>query len=70
MNEYKGLNTTRQRFKHIVWTYAMRRMLVLVGQAMFYKEPILLVGETGLEIYMYFLHFLYLYYLCKFIFLL
>ncbi|KAL4232858.1 AAA ATPase midasin [Mactra antiquata] len=34
-------------FNHIVWTYSMRRLAVLIGQAIQYKEPILLVGETG-----------------------
>ncbi|OON20006.1 hypothetical protein X801_04118 [Opisthorchis viverrini] len=33
-------------FEHVVWTRDMRRMLVLVGNALKYKEPILLVGET------------------------
>ncbi|KER24406.1 hypothetical protein T265_07921 [Opisthorchis viverrini] len=34
-------------FEHVVWTRDMRRMLVLVGNALKYKEPILLVGETS-----------------------
>ena len=34
-------------FKHVVWTYNMRRMAVLVGQALKFGEPVLLVGETG-----------------------
>ncbi|VUZ42061.1 unnamed protein product, partial [Hymenolepis diminuta] len=34
-------------FDHIVWTRDMRRLLVLVGNALKYNEPILLVGETG-----------------------
>lgn len=34
-------------FCHIVWTYSMRRLAVLIGQAIRYKEPVLLVGETG-----------------------
>lgn len=31
----------------VVWTKAMRRLAVLVEQAMKYNEPLLLVGETG-----------------------
>ncbi|GAB6026519.1 hypothetical protein CHUAL_012942 [Chamberlinius hualienensis] len=34
-------------FKHVVWTYQMRRLAVLVGQALEFGEPVLLVGETG-----------------------
>ncbi|XP_013402851.2 midasin-like [Lingula anatina] len=34
-------------FRHIVWTYGMRRMAVLVGTALQFGEPVLLVGETG-----------------------
>jgi len=32
---------------HIVWTKAMQRLMVLVGRALLFKEPVLLVGETG-----------------------
>ena len=34
-------------FEHVVWTYSMRRLAVLVGQAVKFKEPVLLVGDTG-----------------------
>lgn len=34
-------------FDHIVWTYHMRRMAVLVKKSCEFKEPVLLVGETG-----------------------
>ena len=34
-------------FRHVVWTYGMRRMAVLVGQALKFGEPVLLVGDTG-----------------------
>ncbi|KAL6259527.1 hypothetical protein P5V15_009444 [Pogonomyrmex californicus] len=34
-------------FNHIVWTYHMRRMAVLVKKSCQFKEPVLLVGETG-----------------------
>ena len=43
----KEPDATVQSFKHIVWTFHMRRMAVLVGQALKFEEPILLVGETG-----------------------
>lgn len=36
-----------ESFEHVVWTYNMRRLAVLIGQAIKYQEPILLVGETG-----------------------
>ena len=41
------LSQSAEGFQHIVWTSSMRRMAVLIGQAVEYKEPILLVGETG-----------------------
>ena len=31
----------------LAWTFDMRRMCVLVGQAWKFQEPVLLVGETG-----------------------
>lgn len=34
-------------FGHVVWTYHMRRMAVLVMKSCQFKEPVLLVGETG-----------------------
>ena len=34
-------------FEHVVWTYSMRRMAVLLFQALAFNEPVLLVGETG-----------------------
>lgn len=36
-------------FKHIVWTQGMRRLAVLVGRALEFGEPVLLVGETGYD---------------------
>lgn len=41
------LGQSADGFHHIVWTYSMRRLAVLIGQAIRYKEPVLLVGETG-----------------------
>ena len=38
---------TQPGFEHLVWTYALRRLAVLVGQAMRFVEPVLLVGDTG-----------------------
>ncbi|XP_040203696.1 LOW QUALITY PROTEIN: midasin [Rana temporaria] len=38
---------TDENFSHIVWTQAMRRLAVLVGRALEFGEPILLVGDTG-----------------------
>ncbi|KAJ8930712.1 hypothetical protein NQ314_016477 [Rhamnusium bicolor] len=35
------------RYKNIVWTYNMRQLAVLVAKALEFKEPVLLVGETG-----------------------
>ncbi|KYM78871.1 Midasin [Atta colombica] len=34
-------------FGHIVWTYHMRRIAVLMKKSCQFKEPVLLVGETG-----------------------
>ena len=34
-------------FEHVVWTRGMRRLAVLIGQAIEFGEPILLVGDTG-----------------------
>ncbi|CAK9810772.1 MDN1 [Anthophora quadrimaculata] len=34
-------------FEHIVWTFQMRKMAVLLSKACDFKEPVLLIGETG-----------------------
>uniref|UniRef100_A0A8C3A4E5 Midasin n=1 Tax=Cyclopterus lumpus TaxID=8103 RepID=A0A8C3A4E5_CYCLU len=34
-------------FRHVVWTYSMRRLAVLVGRALRFGESVLLVGDTG-----------------------
>ena len=47
------LGQSADGFHHIVWTYNMRRQAVLIGQAIRYKEPVLLVGETGYNFYLY-----------------
>lgn len=41
------LEETMHDFKHIVWTFTMRRLAVLIGQCILYNEPVLLVGDTG-----------------------
>ncbi|CAH1229365.1 MDN1 [Branchiostoma lanceolatum] len=38
---------TPDGFSHVVWTYNMRRLAVLIGQALKFGEAVLLVGETG-----------------------
>jgi midasin len=37
----------RHLYQNIVWTYNMRQLAVLVAKAFQFKEPVLLVGETG-----------------------
>ncbi|XP_033336576.2 midasin [Megalopta genalis] len=34
-------------FEHIVWTFQMRKMAVLLTKACDFREPVLLIGETG-----------------------
>uniref|UniRef100_A0A8D2MCK3 Midasin n=1 Tax=Zonotrichia albicollis TaxID=44394 RepID=A0A8D2MCK3_ZONAL len=34
-------------FSHVVWTQGMRRLAILVGRALEFGEPVLLVGDTG-----------------------
>ena len=41
------LSKSADGFQHIFWTNSMRRLAVLIGQAVKYREPVLLVGETG-----------------------
>ncbi|XP_034383471.1 midasin isoform X3 [Cyclopterus lumpus] len=36
-----------EEFRHVVWTYSMRRLAVLVGRALRFGESVLLVGDTG-----------------------
>uniref|UniRef100_A0A8C5QIK7 Midasin n=1 Tax=Leptobrachium leishanense TaxID=445787 RepID=A0A8C5QIK7_9ANUR len=36
-----------EKFSHIVWTQGLRRLAILVGRALEFGEPILLVGDTG-----------------------
>uniref|UniRef100_A0A3Q3JWH6 Midasin n=1 Tax=Monopterus albus TaxID=43700 RepID=A0A3Q3JWH6_MONAL len=36
-----------KEFRHIVWTYGMRRLAVLVGRALRFGESVLLIGDTG-----------------------
>ncbi|GBP23274.1 Midasin [Eumeta japonica] len=41
------LNTKIEGFSHLVWTYNMRRLAVLIAKSFIFTEPVLLVGETG-----------------------
>ncbi|EFA84854.1 type A von Willebrand factor domain-containing protein [Heterostelium album PN500] len=43
----KDLPPTMGYLEKIVWTGSMKRLFTLVGQCLRFKEPILLVGETG-----------------------
>ncbi|XP_034018727.1 midasin-like [Thalassophryne amazonica] len=36
-----------EEFRHVVWTWGMRRLAVLVGRALRFGESVLLVGDTG-----------------------
>lgn len=36
-----------EEFRHVVWTYGMRRLAVLAGRALRFGESVLLVGDTG-----------------------
>lgn len=42
-------NIEKHKFQYpkIVWTFNMRRLGVLTAKALEFKEPVLLVGETG-----------------------
>ncbi|XP_077018521.1 midasin isoform X2 [Tamandua tetradactyla] len=41
------LSILESKFSHIVWTEDMRRLAMLVGRALEFGEPVLLVGDTG-----------------------
>lgn len=41
------VNNQLEEFSHVVWTYNMRRLAVLIAKAFTFNEPVLLVGETG-----------------------
>ncbi|XP_072355863.1 midasin [Scyliorhinus torazame] len=48
MNMWSGMKVpVPDYFRHFVWTYAMRRLAILVGQALQFGEAVLIVGETG-----------------------
>ena len=36
-----------EQFGHLVWTQDLKRLAVLLGRAVEFDEPVLLVGETG-----------------------
>ncbi|KAM5286744.1 midasin isoform 2-T2 [Hipposideros larvatus] len=41
------ISTLESKFSHVVWTESMRRLALLVGRALEFGEPVLLVGDTG-----------------------
>lgn len=41
------IHQNEDKHQNIVWTYNMRQLAVLTAKAMHFKEPVLLVGETG-----------------------
>ncbi|XP_066110370.1 midasin isoform X3 [Saccopteryx bilineata] len=41
------ISTLESKVSHVVWTESMRRLAVLVGRALEFSEPVLLVGDTG-----------------------
>ncbi|XP_013162741.1 PREDICTED: midasin-like [Papilio xuthus] len=41
------INNNFNEFSHVVWTFNMRRLAVLIAKAFIFDEPVLLVGETG-----------------------
>lgn len=41
------LNSNISEHNHIVWTFNMRRLAVLIAKSFAFNEPVLLVGETG-----------------------
>ncbi|CAB4002946.1 midasin isoform X1 [Paramuricea clavata] len=41
------INNCPEEFGHVVFTYNMRRLAVLIARALQFNEPVLLVGETG-----------------------
>lgn len=40
-----------EEFRHVVWTHGMRRLAVLVGRALKFNESVLLVGDTGYDVF-------------------
>ncbi|XP_050309360.1 midasin [Anthonomus grandis grandis] len=41
------LENNSSKYPNIVWTFNMRKLAVLTAKALEFKEPVLLVGETG-----------------------
>ncbi|XP_060119521.1 midasin-like [Heteronotia binoei] len=46
-DEFTGKSVMDDQFGHVVWTRRMTRLAVLVGRALEFGEPVLLVGDTG-----------------------
>ena len=45
--EFLQSPATASKYPALAWTWDMRRLAVLVQHAWSFKEPVLLVGETG-----------------------
>lgn len=43
----KVLNNKLKDYSHVVWTFNMRRLAVLIAKSFEFQQPVLLVGETG-----------------------
>ena len=42
-----SLSQQWEQFSHLVWSHDLKRLAVLLGRAVEFDEPVLLVGETG-----------------------
>ena len=47
LSDSVAVSSSVSGFQHMVWTAPLRRMAVLVGYAIDYSEPVLLVGDSG-----------------------
>ncbi|XP_078068621.1 midasin [Mustelus asterias] len=48
MDMWSGLKSAvSDDFRHVVWTYGMRKLAILAGRALQFREAVLIVGETG-----------------------
>lgn len=43
----QDIHDRKEQHEKLVWTFSMRQLAVLVAKALQFKEPVLLVGETG-----------------------
>ncbi|KAJ7117945.1 hypothetical protein C8R43DRAFT_1154045 [Mycena crocata] len=44
---YLGCSNIPSSSSSLIWTHAMQRLFILVGRALRFNEPVLLVGDTG-----------------------